>query len=241
DEVGRGALMGPVVTAAVSFPHYPLPLEVQEALRVANDSKTLKATQREALYHLILTHAHVGIGWANAEEVDQWNIHRATLLAFYRAVHHLWHQHGTPQQCSLLVDGIHALPAYWFEAQPTSPLLRQWTMVQGDQRSLSIACASIVAKHLRDTWAETLSTTYPLYRPFAWEKNKGYGSTEHREALQQYGATLFHRNTFLKKLEVNPTLFKVPTSLDTDTSAFVLPQGLSVGFGLETQRPVTFP
>jgi ribonuclease HII len=242
DEVGRGALMGPVVTAAVCFPEYPLPHEVQEVLILANDSKRLTAGQRHALYHSILTHAHVGIGWASAEEIDVWNIHRATLLGFYRALQHVWQTHNVPDRCSLLVDGVHGVPFEWFEASgnitPLVPkLIRQWTVVQGDQRSLSIACASIVAKHVRDTWVMALSGTSPLYTPFAWDKNKGYGSVTHREALAVHGSSMFHRKSFLKKL----TVAQQQVDMQSPPSMLQAPlEGLGMGSLMPFQKETSY-
>ncbi|MBE9006035.1 ribonuclease HII [Fortiea sp. LEGE XX443] len=177
DEVGRGALFGPVVAAAVI-----LPVDAFSELIAAGikDSKKLSSSRRTHLAKQICRLAtDWKIGFAATAEIDQINILQATLLAMKRAVLKLKVQ---PAIC--LVDGN----------QPIKDLLvPQQTIVKGDERSLSIAAASIVAKVWRDELILRLASKYPQYD---LERNKGYGSPKHLLALRQYGASSLHRKSF---------------------------------------------
>lgn len=177
DEVGRGALFGPVVAAAVILPPSAL-----EELTVAQirDSKQLSGYRRLKLADKICTVAQDWkIGFASTAEIDRYNILQASLLAMKRAVFKLKVQ---PQLC--LVDGnqrIKDLP------------MPQHTLVKGDERSLLIASASIVAKVWRDALIIRLAAKYPMFDLVA---NKGYGTQRHLQALQQYGPSRLHRMSF---------------------------------------------
>lgn len=170
DEAGRGPWAGPVVAAAVIFrDHVPAGLD---------DSKKLAAPLRERLCAEILACAHVGIGIAPVERIDQDNILQATLWAMGRAVESL------PQSpCHVLVDG-NRLPTL---------ACRATALVGGDGRSLSIAAASIVAKQTRDRLMAELADEHPGY---GWETNKGYGTPEHGAAITRLGITVHHRRSF---------------------------------------------
>lgn len=173
DEVGRGPLAGPVVAAAVVMPPGCL-------VCGADDSKRLTARRRGELVGEILDSARaVGVGAASPAEIDRINIRRATALAMERALRGL---RLSPDH--LLVDG---LPV------PELGLHRQTAVVEGDASVHSIACASIVAKVVRDRLMERLARRYPQ---FGWERNKGYGTPEHREALRRFGPTPHHRRSF---------------------------------------------
>ena len=182
DEVGRGAFCASVVAAAVI-----LGPDVS-GLEEARDSKTLSATQRERLNHVIRQKADAfGIGAASPTEIDRLNIRRATALAMQRALRRL----GPVDH--LLVDG-HRMPELGLE--------NQTALVKGDSRSLSIACASIVAKVCRDHLLHRLALRYPGY---GWERNVGYGTAEHQAALTDIGVTPHHRRSFAPiKLIINP-------------------------------------
>jgi len=175
--VGRGALFGPVVAAAVILPPSAL-----EELTVAQirDSKQLSGYRRLKLADKICTVAQDWkIGFASTAEIDRYNILQASLLAMKRAVFKLKVQ---PQLC--LVDGnqrIKDLP------------MPQHTLVKGDERSLLIASASIVAKVWRDALIIRLAAKYPMFDLVA---NKGYGTQRHLQALQQYGPSRLHRMSF---------------------------------------------
>ncbi len=177
DEVGRGALFGPVVAAAVILPVGVLP---QLALAGVKDSKQLSPRRRLKLAQEIQRLAlDWRIGYATTQEIDQINILQASLLAMKRAILKLKVQ---PDIC--LVDGNQSLP--------NLPLTQQ-TMVKGDERSLEIAAASIVAKVWRDELVIRLAAKYPNYD---LATNKGYGTQRHRLALQQYGPSRLHRMSF---------------------------------------------
>lgn len=177
DEVGRGALFGPVVAASVILPACALPKLIAFDIK---DSKKLSSSRRTWLAQQICELAtDWKIGFAATAEIDQMNILQATLLAMKRAVLKLKVQ---PVLC--LVDGN----------QPIKDLLvPQQTIVKGDERSLNIAAASIVAKVWRDDLVMRLASKYPSYH---LEDNKGYGSQKHLVALQKYGPSPLHRQSF---------------------------------------------
>ena len=171
DEVGRGPLAGPVLAAAVILNPNFLPHNL-------NDSKKLSVKKREELNTLILNSAEFAYGEASLEEIDELNILQATMLAMKRAVNNL------PRKVDhILVDG-NKIPD--FDAAATS-------VIKGDQKSVSIAAASIIAKVKRDFLMKSLSKLYPEY---GWERNSGYGTKEHMEALNLVGLSPFHRKSF---------------------------------------------
>ncbi len=177
DEVGRGALFGPVVAAAVILPETAL---VTLAAAGVKDSKQLSNERRSHLETIIRqTALDCQIGMASVLEIERLNILHASLLAMRRAILRLRVQ---PHLC--LVDGNQRVPNL-----PMS----QETLVKGDQQSLPIACASIVAKVWRDRLLERLATKYPEYGLAA---NKGYGTAHHRAAIQRIGISRFHRKAF---------------------------------------------
>ncbi len=177
DEVGRGALFGPVVAAAVVLSDSAR-LQLQ-ALGVT-DSKRLSPRRREQLVEPIQTLAlDYAVGLASVHEIQRLNVLQATLLAMQRAVRRLRHP---PDQC--LIDGNQAIPNLG---------LPQCLVVQGDQKHTEIAAASILAKVWRDTLIIRLDRRYPGYGLAA---NKGYGSVYHRQAIQRLGVTAQHRHSF---------------------------------------------
>ncbi len=172
DEAGRGPLAGPVVAAAVI-------LSDSFELPGLTDSKKLSERQRERFYPLIRLQARsVGVGVASAAEIDQMNILQATLLAMRRAVIRL-----SIAPDYLLIDGITPLPLE----------IPQLCLKKGDSRSLSIAAASVVAKVVRDRIMCSFSRQMPEYR---FEKHKGYGTKQHREAIEKFGPSWLHRKSF---------------------------------------------
>ena len=171
DEAGRGPLAGPVVAAAVIL----RPGAVPDGIR---DSKELSAEQREALYDQIRIVADVGIGIADVARIDRDNILQATLWAMRKAVA------GLPRKPAMaLVDG-NRVPKLPCAVEP---------VVRGDQLSLSIAAASIIAKVTRDRIMDGLALTHPGY---GFERHKGYATPEHRQALMKLGASPIHRRSF---------------------------------------------
>lgn len=173
DEVGRGSLASYVVAAAVVIPIEHL----NKLLLAVKDSKQLSHAKRVKLYPLIMEHCQVGIGIVDNETIDKINILRATELAMKQAVEQL------ERTDYVLVDGTVKLDI----PQP------QQQIIKGDEKSLSIAAASIVAKETRDTIMEALHEQYSAYN---WKKNKGYGTQEHRDAIAKYGPCPLHRKTF---------------------------------------------
>ncbi|MGB8699396.1 MAG: ribonuclease HII [Thermosynechococcaceae cyanobacterium] len=177
DEVGRGALFGPVVAAAVILSPIATDHLIAEGVK---DSKQLSAKHRAILYEIIKHHAtDCRIGWATAREIDRINILQASLCAMRRAITHLSIQ---PDLC--LIDGNRPIPAF---------ALPQRTIIKGDQTEPAIAAASILAKVWRDRLLMRLDRRYPGY---GLAKNKGYGSHAHRDALQQLGPSGQHRLSF---------------------------------------------
>jgi ribonuclease HII len=177
DEVGRGALFGPVVAAAVVLND----ASTDELLRLGvRDSKQLSPLRRQALADAVQRLAlDCGIGLASVREIDRLNILQASLLAMKRAILGL-----TPQPTLCLIDGNQRVPNLAIEQQ---------TLVKGDQRDCAIAAASILAKVWRDTLITRLDRRYPGYDLAA---NKGYGSAKHRQALVQLGPSPQHRQSF---------------------------------------------
>jgi ribonuclease HII len=171
DEVGRGPWAGPVVAAAVILKREYVP----DGL---DDSKALSKARREALFEAIQEHAIIGYGSASVEEIDDINILQASLLAMTRAVEAL----GVAPHIAL-IDGNRA-PRLACPARP---------VVKGDSRSLSIAAASIIAKVTRDRLMADLACEHPAY---GWERNAGYGTREHQEALRLVGICPHHRKSF---------------------------------------------
>ena len=172
DEAGRGPLAGPVVAAAVI-------LRLDETPVGIRDSKRLSAKRREALFDAIHSHAAgIGVGIVGPKEIDVINIRQATLLAMKKAVGAL---PTAPEFC--IVDGIDEIPL----SIPQSPL------VGGDRRCLSVAAASIIAKVTRDRIMLDYHKKYPGY---GFDRNMGYGTKQHREALTRLGPSPIHRRTF---------------------------------------------
>ncbi len=172
DEAGRGPLAGPVVAAAVVLP-------VDTMVEGADDSKALSAGVREELYEHIVTAAiSVGVGAASVREIDRRNILRATTVAMGRALDQLALAPG-----HIVIDGDYVK----YLGRPHE------AVVDGDALVHSVGCASIVAKVIRDRLMRRLAKRYPGY---GWERNAGYGTREHREAIETIGLTPHHRLTF---------------------------------------------
>ena len=183
DEAGRGPLAGPVFAAAVILPkdfHHPL----------LNDSKKMTEKARETLRPIIEREA---IAWAveevSAEEIDTINILNASIAGMQRAVRRL-----SVKPEFLLIDGNRFKPFDDYKYQ---------CIVKGDAKFTSIAAASVLAKTYRDEYMRTLALKHPEY---GWERNMGYPTKEHIEAIRQHGYTAQHRKSFHVK-ELEPTLF----------------------------------
>lgn len=171
DEAGRGPLAGPVVASAVIVREFSFSARV-------DDSKAMTEREREAAYEEIMAKSLVGIGVIEPRAIDAMNIFQATLRAMEAAVMKL------PQAPdAILIDG------------PKTPNLpfRQFAVVDGDAKSFSIACASIVAKVTRDRMMDYYDAEYPAY---GFKKHKGYGTPQHLAAIREKGPCQIHRMTF---------------------------------------------
>ena len=178
DEAGRGALAGPVSVGAVILPNDPTLLS--STLAGARDSKQMTPHKRESLAPKIQEAALAwAVGFATAEEIDMQGIVRATRLAAIRALHQFM---ITPQY--LLTD---------FRLELPQLDISQTSLVKGDARCLSIACASILAKTERDALMRELDSQYPGY---GLAKHKGYGTQAHRSAMKRLGSSSIHRRSF---------------------------------------------
>lgn len=182
DEVGRGAWAGPVVAAAVVVePHLSLAsLDEDHPYRQVRDSKLLSPSRRQALRDFLIEQAGISfsIAQASVAEIDKLGIGLATYLAMERALAGL-----SCQADGVLVDG---------NRHPTIALPQQ-AIIKGDQKSFSIAAASIVAKVYRDDLMVNLDSRYPGY---ALSVHKGYGTAKHQAAIRQHGLSDIHRRSF---------------------------------------------
>jgi ribonuclease HII len=185
DEAGRGPLAGPVVAAAVTLKHTSFVNRI-------DDSKKLTALQREKAFFEIGEKAYVGVGIMSEAVIDASNIEKATFLAMTNAIHQVVAKYPSsslsPSRCDqeicLLIDGNR------FYADIPYPVK---TIIDGDCLSLSIACASIVAKVIRDRILAIYDRIFPRYGFF---QHKGYATVEHKSALRRWGYSPIHRRTF---------------------------------------------
>lgn len=186
DEVGRGCLAGPVVAGAVLFDWSKKPEIEALAKRVfITDSKAMTHADRLIASKEIRKLAiGVGIGVVSVSRIDEINILQASLLAMRHAVTKARKDFKNKKSFQILVDGNKSIPGI---------LDQQETVIGGDGKVFSIAAASIVAKVYRDKLMEKLHGDFPEY---AWEKNKGYGTKAHREAILKHGLTEHHRVSF---------------------------------------------
>ena len=171
DEAGRGPLAGPVVASAVIVRDFSFSAAI-------NDSKKMTPKSRERAYEEILAKCVVGIGIVESKRIDEINILQAALAAMEEAVSKL-----AEQPDCLLIDG---------NKTPKLPF-RQFAIVDGDAKSFSIACASVVAKVTRDRMMEYYDEIYPQY---GFGKHKGYGTKEHVDAVRKNGPCEIHRKSF---------------------------------------------
>lgn len=173
DEVGRGPLAGPVFAGAVVLPKDCI-------IPYVNDSKQLTAAKREQLAAVIRTTAvSIGLGSVDNKEIDRINILEATREAMRKAIAALTVKPDIILTDAVFIPGID---------------IPQKSIIKGDAKSISIAAASIVAKVVRDRYMTEIGKQYPEYD---FERNKGYGSAEHFEALREYGLCPLHRKTFI--------------------------------------------
>ena len=176
DEAGRGPLAGPVCAAAVILPENTI-------IEGVNDSKKLSEKKREALFDVIKEQAlSYSIAFASVEEIEKMNILNATMLAMKRAVERL-----DVKADYAMIDG-NRLPNLDIDSE---------FIIKGDAKSMSIACASILAKVSRDRLLYKYAEEFPEY---SFDKHKGYGTKVHVETLKKYGPCKYHRLSFLTKI-----------------------------------------
>ena len=181
DEVGRGCLAGDVVACAIIMP---------KNLRIegVNDSKKVSENKREKLYDVILENAiGYGIGVIDSKTIDKINIKKSTHLAMKLAIENIKDKNGYIIKPDFLL----------IDAEKLDIDIPQRNIIKGDSKSHGIAAASIIAKVFRDRICRELSKVYTQY---GFEKNKGYGTKEHREALLKFGPAPIHRISFLKNI-----------------------------------------
>ena len=179
DEVGRGAFCGPVVSCSVLLEKKILNNNLVLQIK---DSKKLSHKKRIILSKFIKEYSSYSIGVANNIEIDEMNILRATNLSMIRS-----YDKFKKTENLIKIDGL-----------KTFSLNEKTTFIKnGDQKSISIAAASIIAKTWRDRLMTLYSKIYPMY---GWERNKGYGTHEHRSAIKKFGLTKIHRKSFLRNL-----------------------------------------
>jgi ribonuclease HII len=173
DEAGRGCLAGPVVAAAVI-----LPADFEHPF--LNDSKQLTEKQRELLRPIIEEKALAfGVAFVSEQKIDEINILQASILGMHKSIDKLG---ITPEH--IIVDGNKFKP--YKNIQHT-------TVIKGDAKFMSIAAASVLAKTYRDEFMQNIDLEFPNY---AWKKNKGYPTKQHRNAIREFGVTKYHRKTF---------------------------------------------
>lgn len=176
DEAGRGPLSGPVCAAAVILPE-------NTVIEGVNDSKKLTEKKRELLFDVIKASAlSYSIAYASVAEIEELNILNATMLAMKRAVESL-----EIKPDFAMIDG-NRVPQLSIDSEP---------IVKGDAKSMSIACASILAKVSRDRLLYDYAKQYPQY---GFDKHKGYGTKLHIEMIKEYGPCPYHRMSFLTKI-----------------------------------------
>ncbi|MBR4671922.1 MAG: ribonuclease HII [Bacilli bacterium] len=173
DEVGRGPLVGPVVTACVVLPE-------GYTLDGLTDSKKLTKKQRERYFDIIKNDAlAIGIGIKDEKVIDEVNIYEATKLAMKEAI----------DNCNKIIKLEHVL----IDAMKLDIEIPTTSIIKGDQKSITISAASVIAKVTRDRMMDELDKIYPMY---GFSKNAGYGTKQHIEAIKEYGIIEEHRKTF---------------------------------------------
>ncbi len=192
DEVGRGSFAGPVVAGCIAFDENTI-CSIQDTVLqhsrevIINDSKRLTQKQREIADIWIRENAKVyGIGQASVAQINKFGIKKATEIAFRKAI----------VNCGIKIDYL-LMDAFYVPYLKGLRRKNQMPIIKGDTKSISIAAASIVAKVYRDKLMVSLSKK-SKYKKYNWHKNKGYGTKDHRDAIQKYGVTSKHRKQFVK-------------------------------------------
>ena len=192
DEVGMGPLAGPVIAVAVMI-RATSAKEIEDIMALGiRDSKMLSEKKRESIFEALTTHELVVWGQGSVDEkmVDEINVLQSGLRAMQEAVTHLCAQkkNAEDERLFLCVDGTRIVP---------NIVADQKAIIKGDAKVLSIACASVIAKVLRDRMMNDYAKQYPEY---GFEKHKGYGTKMHMENIIKYGLCPIHRRSFLKSI-----------------------------------------
>lgn len=190
DEVGRGAFAGPVVAGAVAFGSESFKNWVDLGI---DDSKRLRARSREGLAKIIRENALWGIGEIGVATINKIGVARATQKAMRQAINKINKNNKGNKKTFVLVDAFHV------KYIPGIGLPNQRGIIKGDQKVISIAAASIIAKVYRDRIMTRLSRQN-RYNRYCWGRNKGYGTKDHQEAIKKYGTTRLHRLAFVKNI-----------------------------------------
>lgn len=183
DEVGRGCLAGPVVTAAVI-------LQPESYHPLLKDSKLLTQKSMQVVYDWLLGHSIFNVAISGSRIVDKKNIYQATALTMKQALLHLLSK--TEQPSLILIDAM-----FLHMANTPYKDIEQRSLIKGELKSASIAAASIIAKVTRDTILRRMHKSFPGYN---LQQHKGYGTAEHRNMLNVHKQSIIHRSTFLKNI-----------------------------------------
>lgn len=196
DEVGRGCLFGPVVSAAVVMPLTFLEDDI--LWKEIKDSKKVSEKKRKILKAYIeKTALYYGVGECSHEEVDKWNILHASLRSMHRAINKAYHMaidRKEPMFTKILVDGNHFKP--FIPPGEDQEYIPYQCIEGGDNLHLNIAAASILAKCYRDEYIEDGCKKNEIWNKYDLQKNKGYGTSKHLEALERLGPIQGHRRSY---------------------------------------------
>lgn len=200
DEVGRGALAGPVMVGAAAIDAHGI--AARQVPDGVEDSKLLSARRRESMVDALRAWCTAcAVGQATNVEIDEWGISHALGIAALRALNAVETQlHlAVPVRVGAILDGPYdyiSKALNTFDA-PLLPVAAQvTTRVKADQQCASVATASVIAKVTRDRLMVDISQGNPIYEPYHWAQNKGYGSQQHRAAITRFGATDLHRHSW---------------------------------------------
>lgn len=192
DEVGRGCLAGPVVTAAFAYDQACLSkLSEHQGLEALNDSKKLSAQQRSAVVQALaeIEGLHYALDFRSAQDVDSLGIVTCIWQSMIANIEAILAKAGDYNKIIILVDGPRKIKGF--------DRLEQRTIVRGDSTSAAIAAASNLAKVARDQYMQELASRYPDY---FWHSNVGYGTAKHRDAILTHGLNEYHRKTFVQNI-----------------------------------------
>ncbi len=184
DEAGRGPGAGPVFSAAVCFLN--VNSKLTKLLGKINDSKKLSEKTRDELFEIIKANSIYHIDSASVEEIEKLNILQASLLSMKRSCEKVIEK-LEDKNIKILIDGNKNIPNF---------NIQQEYIIKGDSHSASIAAASILAKVSRDNFMKEIAKNHPEYK---WERNKGYLTQDHLNAIDTCGTTIWHRKKFLEK------------------------------------------